>query len=128
MPKKTVREMNIWERLHYSLGAHIFHAVIIFALLLSAAAIGFGFFLYSSSVSRDYRSRTWLLSKTGVHVVDLEAAKKEAEKVLELPVDEIYYNAFNSCEITSLSIPKTMKVIRDNAFWGCSKLKTIVIP
>ena len=83
MPKKTVREMNIWERLHYSLGAHIFHAVIIFALLLSAAAIGFGFFLYSSSVSRDYRSRTWLLSKTGVHVVDLEAAKKEAEKVLE---------------------------------------------
>jgi sigma-B regulation protein RsbU (phosphoserine phosphatase) len=84
MPKKSVREMNTVERLRYSLGARTLGGIILMAVLLGAAAITFGFILYKDSVSREYRSEAWNLSKTVVTVMDEDLVRDKTEKTLAL--------------------------------------------
>ena len=84
MPKKSVREMGILERMHYSLGAKTFHAVIRLAVIISAVAIAFGFYLYASSVRREYRIMTWNISKMAAHALDPKEVQREADAVLDI--------------------------------------------
>lgn len=51
-------------------------------------------------------------------------------KKLELKkgITSISNGAFNSCKITEVTIPSTVKEIDRNAFFKCSKLKTVTIP
>ena len=78
MPKKSISEMNLFERLHHSLGGKTFRAIVIFGLVLSIASVGFGFFLYASSVRRDFRNRAWQMARTAARVIDMEEAVNEA--------------------------------------------------
>ena len=78
MPKKSISEMNLFERLHHSLGGKTFRAIVIFGLVLSIASVGFGFFLYASSVRRDFRNRAWQMARTAARVIDTEEALDEA--------------------------------------------------
>ena len=84
MPKKTVREMNIMERLHHSLGGKTFRAILILSVILGVAAIGFGFFLYGTTVKREYRTMTWQLSRAASHVIDMKQTRELSDKVLEI--------------------------------------------
>ncbi|MBR3436805.1 MAG: serine/threonine-protein phosphatase [Lachnospiraceae bacterium] len=78
MPKKSISEMNLFERLHHSLGGKTFRAIVLFGLVLSIASVGFGFFLYASSVRRDFRNRAWQMARTAARVIDTEEALDEA--------------------------------------------------
>ena len=78
MPKKSISEMNLFERLHHSLGGKTFRAIILFALVLSIVSVGFGFFLYASSVRRDFRNRAWQMARTAAHLIDTEEVLDEA--------------------------------------------------
>ena len=50
MPAKNVREMSRLERIHYSLGGRTFRAIVLFCLIISAAAVVFGFVLFTATV------------------------------------------------------------------------------
>ena len=82
MPKKNVWEMSVFERLHYSLSGKTFRAVILLSLIISIAAVAFGFFLYTTTVNREYRVMTWHLSATAAEALDIDEIRREAESVL----------------------------------------------
>jgi len=42
MPRKQVTEMNTLERLHYSIGGKTFRGILLFTLIISLSAAGFG--------------------------------------------------------------------------------------
>ena len=84
MPKKTVAEMNPFERLHYSLGGKTFRAIVLISLILSLTAIAFGFYLYAASVRRDFRTRTWQMSATAAQFLDSKLLLEQAEQVIEV--------------------------------------------
>ncbi len=84
MPKRNVSEMSAFERLHYSLGGKTFRSIVLFSLIISIAAISFGFYLYVSSVRREYRTRTWQMAKTSVYFLDLGEVEKEAQFVIDV--------------------------------------------
>ena len=83
MPQKSYADMNPFERLHYSLKAKTCRAIVLFSLIISLAAISFGFYLYASAVNREYRSRTWQMSKTAVQLLDTKEVLLEAEQVIQ---------------------------------------------
>ena len=76
--------MTRLERQHHSLGGKTFRAIILFALVLSVTAIGFGNFFYSASVTRDFRTRTWQMSRTAAQFLDSEELLKQAEQVISV--------------------------------------------
>ena len=78
MPKKTVLEMNAFERLHYSLGGKTFRAIVAVTLIVGLAALGFGFYLYYSSIDREYRVKTWHMSRAEAEVIDRYEVLREA--------------------------------------------------
>ena len=82
MPKKNVWEMSVFERLHYSLSGKTFRAVILLSLIISIAAVAFGFFLYTTTVNREYRVMTWHLSATAAEALDIDEIRRQAESVL----------------------------------------------
>ena len=84
MPKKTVREMNIFQRFNHSLGAKIFRALILFALILGAAALTFGFYLYTSAVRKEYRSEAWQLSKSTAVILNQDEVRIVSKRILEV--------------------------------------------
>ena len=96
MPSKSVREMSLRERRHYSLSARTFRSVILVSLIISLAAIVFGFLLFSATVNREYRSEAWHLSKTAVDRLDKRALRRETEDMLavydSLPPEELEKN------------------------------------
>ena len=57
MPEKSIREMNDFERLQNSLSARTFHAIVIICVVLSLAAVLFGFYLYTNSVRNQYTEK-----------------------------------------------------------------------
>ena len=93
MPTKTVWEMNAFEKNHYSLGGRTFRAVIALSLFISIAAIGFGFFLYSSSIDREYRIKAWQNARTAAGAINMVEAKREAGQLAEI------YNSLSDEEI-----------------------------
>ena len=84
MPSKSVREMTDDERLRHSLSARTFRSLILVSLIISAAAILFGYLLFNATVNREFRSEAWHLSKTAVDRLDKRAIRRETETVLAL--------------------------------------------
>ena len=82
MPSKSVREMSRRERRHYSLSARTFRSLILVSLIISLAAILFGFLLFTATVNREYRTEAWHLSKMAVDRLDKRAIRREAEDML----------------------------------------------
>ena len=84
MPKKTVREMNEFERTRHSLSARMFRAVLILATVLSIAAIAFGFYLYTDSVRWEYRTETWHMTKAAATVLENLNTEVKAKEILKV--------------------------------------------
>lgn len=84
MPKKSVWEMSAMERLRYSLSAKTFNAILLLSLIVSIAAIALGFTFFADEVSREYRIRTWQLSKTAAMTSPIPEIRDKAEAVLSL--------------------------------------------
>ncbi len=84
MPSKSVREMSRRERRHYSLSARTFRSLILVSLIISLAAILFGFLLFTATVNREYRTEAWHLSKMAVDRLDKRAIRREAEDMLAI--------------------------------------------
>ena len=84
MPRKSVWEMNFLERFHHSIAAKTFRAIILFSLIISTAAVTFGFALYSSTVNREYRIMTWRAAESAAEAIDVDEVKREAEFVLSV--------------------------------------------
>ena len=82
MPRKTFSEMNWFQRSRNSLAGNTFLSLALFSLIVSIAAISFGYYLYYSSVRRDYRNRTWQMSRTANQFMDKEEALDEAGQVI----------------------------------------------
>ena len=76
--------MNWLERLHHSLGAKTLRAIVIFGLIISIAAVGFGYYLYASSVRRDFRNRAWQMAWTAASFIDTEVAMNHASEVARI--------------------------------------------
>ena len=83
-PAKSVREMSELERKHYSLSARTFHAVVLLAVIISLAAVTFGFFLYSNAIRRDYTQEAFLVSKAGVAVTEETKAREVCGEILDI--------------------------------------------
>lgn len=81
--------MNARERLANSLSAKTFNAVLLFAVVISIAAVAFGFFLYMDSVIREYRTKTQYLSRTAAMFIDMDSVMREAEIVADVYDSEI---------------------------------------
>ncbi len=84
MPGKSVREMTDGERRRHSLSARTFRSLILVSFIISAAAILFGYLLFSATVNREFRSEAWHLSKTAVDRLDKRALRRETETALAL--------------------------------------------
>ena len=80
--KKTVRELKSFAKIHYSLGGKLFRTVLLMALIIGIAAIAFGFFLYSSAVNREFRTKTYNLAKTAALELDLVKIRSKATDVI----------------------------------------------
>ena len=78
MPKKSILEMSDFERKHYSIGGKTFRAIILISLVLGIAAVSFGLYLYSSSINREYRIRTWNMSRATAIGIDKYEVMREA--------------------------------------------------
>lgn len=92
MPSKSVREMSKLEKAHYSLAAKMFHAILAMALIIGAAAVSFGFYLYVMALEREYKAETWHLSRSASFMVDepkfFEKYSSILEQYLEIPESE----------------------------------------
>ena len=75
--------MTALERMHYSLASRMFHAILIMALVISAAAVSFGFYLYTMALNREYKEDTWHTSKTAAAVVDETAYVEKYVDILK---------------------------------------------
>ncbi|MBQ9642459.1 MAG: SpoIIE family protein phosphatase [Lachnospiraceae bacterium] len=52
MPEKTIREMEEWEKKHYSLAAKVFHATLMASLILGGILLLTGLVMYTVSISQ----------------------------------------------------------------------------
>ena len=82
--KKTVRELTKFARLHHSLGGKTFRAILLLAAIVGICAIAFGFILYSSAVTREYRTKTYNLASTASMILNLKTIKEKSEEVLDI--------------------------------------------
>ncbi len=64
MPKKSVREMSKFERMHYSLAARTFHATVMVAIVLALVLFVIGQGLYLYALLKQYTGEAFGLSKT----------------------------------------------------------------
>ena len=96
MPSKSIREMSALERMRHSLGSRTFHAIMALVIVVSAAAIAFGFYLYINTVTREYSTQTWYLSQAAKSFLDGATTQKKCEQILEifdsLPEEERIHN------------------------------------
>ena len=84
MPSKSVREMTESERRRYSLSAKTFHAILLICLILSLAAIAFGFFLYTNAVREHYTQKAQDLSQTIAALADPEIVERYGTAVRKI--------------------------------------------
>lgn len=84
MPKKSVREMNRIQRLSNSLGARSFHMILLLVIVLGAAAITFGYYLYSETIDREFRMETWHMARSATLLFDRDMIKNKADQILEI--------------------------------------------
>ena len=84
MPKKSILEMNVLERLHNSLSSKVFHAILGFSLILSLIAISFGFFLYSTAINNQFALVAHNTAKTSSLAIENTDSLKYIDRVLEI--------------------------------------------
>ena len=76
MPEKSIREMSVMERKHYSLQARVFRATLLGSVVLGLVALLIGLGLYTSALIKRYTSEAFLQSKNAAwvlkRVVDVE--------------------------------------------------------
>ena len=75
--------MSFFERIHHSLEGKTFRNILIITLLISTAAVGFGYFLYDTSVRREYRTRTLQMSRTAVLILNSSEVMDTADIVIK---------------------------------------------
>ncbi len=84
MPDKSVREMNIFERQHYSLGGRVTRATIFVSAILGFVTLLLGLSLYTSTLSKQYIASgfnlTQSVSRTLDRIVDV---RDFSEEILE---------------------------------------------
>ena len=95
MPTKSVREMTRRERRRHSLSGKTFRSMLLVCSILSALAILFGYVLFSSTVNREFRTRTWQISKTAANLIEKRTMRREAEEVLRV-YDELGEQCVNA--------------------------------
>lgn len=92
MPSKSVREMTKLEKAHHSLAARMFHAIMAMSLIIGAAAVSFGFYLYVMALEREYKAETWNLSRSASFMVDEQRFFEKYSSILkqyqEIPESE----------------------------------------
>ena len=69
MPEKTIREMNEFERRHYSLAARVFHATVFGAVVLGAAAFLIGIVLFTYALVGQYIGESFGLARSAAAVI-----------------------------------------------------------
>ena len=84
MVSKSIRQMSEAERKHNSLSAKMFHTILMFSVVLSAAAIGFGFYLYVRSTNEHYSSTAFNIASTSEVLFTEEDGNRYADKVLRI--------------------------------------------
>ena len=82
MSDNTTIEKKPLRRTRRSLAGKTTLVLILFSLVISIAAISFGYYLYYSSVVRDYRNRAWQMSRTANQFMDKDEALDEAAQVI----------------------------------------------
>lgn len=91
MPEKSVREMNKFEKLHYSLASRTFHAALRGSIIIGVVALLIGLGMYGYSLTKQYISDGFNLAKSAeavaTQVVDPGEFTKNAMN--------IYYDAID---------------------------------
>ena len=72
MPKKSVRDMRIWERQHFSLESKVFRATVMGAIVFGSVALLIALSLYVVSLVRQYISASFGLAKSTALFVEQE--------------------------------------------------------
>ncbi len=75
---------SLKQKIRGSLTGKTFRALFLILAVLGVVAVSFGHYLYYSSVRRDYRNRTWQMSRTANQFMDKEAAMDEAAMVMQI--------------------------------------------
>ena len=70
MPEKSIREMNRFERQHYSLAARVFHSTVISSILLGLVAFAVGLGLYTYALVGQYIGESFGLARSTTLVVN----------------------------------------------------------
>ena len=83
MPKKTVKEMNQWERAHYSIRSRTFKMILACGLIISVAAIAVGIFLYNLALRNQYVTIAHNIAKMPTMVFDESEGKAFADPVMQ---------------------------------------------
>ncbi|MBQ9023315.1 MAG: SpoIIE family protein phosphatase [Eubacterium sp.] len=84
MPPKSITEMTARQRFRHSLGAKTFRTVVIMVLVISVAAIGFGFYLYVDAVKREYRTEACHLANVAASLTDRSEVVEKSRAILEI--------------------------------------------
>lgn len=84
MPVRSIVDMNEAQRRRYGLKGKTMRSIVIYSLIIGLAAVAFGFYLFASAVRRDYRIRTWQMSRMAYHLLDREEVMREAEEVIRI--------------------------------------------
>ena len=73
MPEKSIREMNKFERKHYSLEGKVFRTTVIGAAVLGLVAFVIGLGLYTYALVEQYIGESFGLSRSTAIVIDAVA-------------------------------------------------------
>jgi len=85
MPEKSVREMNEFERKHYSLEGKVFRTTVLGAAILGLVAFLIGLGLYTYALVEQYIGESYGLSRSTAIVIDAVADTEElADNVMSL--------------------------------------------
>ncbi len=132
--KKSVREMNYLERLHYSLSARMFHTILMFSTVLALVALVFALTVYSNNLKNQYSEKASILADNIVLAIDpdlMGRIVKEAESIyndLDETVrsdtdSEAYLRAFDG--LKDFRYHKIHEIL--NEFMSTNKAESIII-
>ena len=115
MRKKTILEMGRFSRMRNSLGGKTLRVIVLVSLVISVAALSFGFLLYSSAVRRDYRTHAWQMSKTAANLLDIEEVRDEAKQVIQI-YDSLTEEERLQLEDKNSTLLSRFRKVRDSGF------------
>lgn len=85
MPEKSIREMNEWEKMHYSLAARTFHASLMSSFILGLVAMIIGLSLYTLALVNSFIRESFMLSRNAAAILERTVdVKSYADKVMEV--------------------------------------------